>query len=72
MTAASTPQYKAALARDDAGACMKNYSTSGAPWFWIRNDETGKSEPFFGSDRWAHIWDFFSRFVSERGDFAKG
>jgi hypothetical protein len=25
----------------------------GCPWFWVTNSE-GKSEPFFGSDRYVH------------------
>ncbi|RMZ84593.1 hypothetical protein DV737_g1152, partial [Chaetothyriales sp. CBS 132003] len=30
----------------------------GAPWFWLRNAETGKEEPLWGSDRWAYMWRF--------------
>ncbi|KAH6681441.1 putative glutathione S-transferase kappa 1 [Halenospora varia] len=29
----------------------------GAPWFWVRNGE-GKSEPFFGSDRFHFMWEY--------------
>ncbi|KAI9027051.1 thioredoxin-like protein [Hyaloraphidium curvatum] len=29
----------------------------GAPW-WIITNSQGKTEPFFGSDRWPHICDF--------------
>jgi glutathione S-transferase kappa 1 len=57
MTAASTPQYKAALT-ETTRKLYEEYGAFGAPWLWIRNDETSKSEPFFGSDRWAYIWDF--------------
>ncbi|RMZ89213.1 hypothetical protein DV736_g3546, partial [Chaetothyriales sp. CBS 134916] len=30
----------------------------GAPWFWLRNADTGKEEPLWGSDRWAYMWQF--------------
>ncbi|KAF3482076.1 uncharacterized protein GIQ15_04835 [Arthroderma uncinatum] len=30
----------------------------GAPWFWVKNNETGKEEPFFGSDRFHFMWEF--------------
>lgn len=29
----------------------------GAPWMWVRNAR-GEEEPFFGSDRFHHIWKF--------------
>jgi glutathione S-transferase kappa 1 len=29
----------------------------GAPWFWVTNS-AGKSEPFFGSDRFQHMYQF--------------
>ncbi|KAI1646180.1 thioredoxin-like protein [Daldinia loculata] len=30
----------------------------GAPWLWVANAATGASEPFFGSDRWSHVYAF--------------
>lgn len=29
----------------------------GAPFFWVRNGK-GKGEPFFGSDRFHHMWEY--------------
>ncbi|KAI1878095.1 uncharacterized protein JN550_000277 [Neoarthrinium moseri] len=29
----------------------------GAPWLWVTNSK-GKSEPFFGSDRWHYVYEF--------------
>ncbi|KAH6654019.1 thioredoxin-like protein [Truncatella angustata] len=29
----------------------------GAPWLWVTNDQ-GKSEPFFGTDRWHFVYEF--------------
>ncbi|KAI6783856.1 Dihydrofolate reductase-like protein [Emericellopsis cladophorae] len=29
----------------------------GAPWLWVTND-SGKSQPFFGSDRFNHVYEF--------------
>ncbi|KAI8959134.1 thioredoxin-like protein [Daldinia sp. FL1419] len=30
----------------------------GAPWMWATDAKTGRSEPFFGSDRWSHVYAF--------------
>ncbi|KAF3064976.1 hypothetical protein GL218_01576 [Daldinia childiae] len=30
----------------------------GAPWLWVTSAATGESEPFFGSDRWSHVYAF--------------
>ena len=56
MQAASTSKYKEALTATTKLAYEK-LGAYGAPWFWITNDK-GVSEPFFGSDRWAYMWDF--------------
>jgi len=57
LTAAQTPKYKQALT-ETTRKLYEEYGAFGAPWFWIRNDQTGQTEPFFGSDRWAYMWDF--------------
>jgi hypothetical protein len=49
LTAASSPEYKQALADNTQKAL--DLGAYGAPWFWVRNSE-GKEEPFFGSDRY--------------------
>lgn len=56
LKAASDPKYKEALT-DVTKRLHEELGAFGAPWFWITN-EAGKSEPFFGSDRWAYMWDF--------------
>ena len=56
LKAASLPKYKEALTATTKH-CVEDCGAFGAPWFWIKNAE-GKSEPFFGSDRWAYMWDF--------------
>lgn len=57
LKAASTPKYKQALT-EATRKVHEDLGGFGAPWIWVTNDKTGKSEPFFGSDRWAYIWDF--------------
>jgi len=56
LEAASTPEIKGALS-EATQKCVAEYGAFGCPWFWIRNSG-GKEEPFFGSDRWAFMWDF--------------
>lgn len=56
LKAASMPKYKEALTAVTKH-CYEDLGAYGAPWFWITN-EKGFSEPFFGSDRWAYMWDF--------------
>ncbi|KAJ5333860.1 uncharacterized protein N7506_007643 [Penicillium brevicompactum] len=53
--AASSPEYKQALTANTQTALDKG--AYGAPWFWVRNSE-GKEEPFFGSDRFAFMWQY--------------
>ncbi|KAI2789139.1 hypothetical protein POX_e07167 [Penicillium oxalicum] len=55
LGAAKQPEYKDALASNTQKAL--DHGAFGAPWFWIRNKE-GKEEPFFGSDRFAFMWQF--------------
>ncbi|KAI5863122.1 thioredoxin-like protein [Durotheca rogersii] len=60
--AAADPALKAALRRTTEQALARG--AFGAPWFWVTrrgppgggDDEA--AEPFFGSDRWAHIYEF--------------
>lgn len=55
IAAAQTPEVKALLnANTEKAVKLGAY---GAPWFWVTNAE-GKSEPFFGSDRFHYMWDF--------------
>jgi len=56
LEAAKTTKYKEALT-SVTKHCFEDLGTFGAPWFWITNG-AGVSEPFFGSDRWAYMWDF--------------
>ncbi|KAJ5739467.1 HCCA isomerase/glutathione S-transferase kappa [Penicillium manginii] len=53
--AASSPEYKQALTANTQTAL--DQGAYGAPWFWVRNKE-GKEEPFFGSDRFAFMWQY--------------
>ncbi|KAJ5525729.1 HCCA isomerase/glutathione S-transferase kappa [Penicillium frequentans] len=55
LAAASTPEYKQALTDNTQKAL--DLGAYGAPWFWVRNSE-GKEEPFFGSDRFAYMWQY--------------
>jgi glutathione S-transferase kappa 1 len=57
ITAAQTPKYKEALTATTR-KLYEEYGAFGAPWFWIRNGQTGQTEPFFGSDRWGYMWEF--------------
>lgn len=56
VRAAGDPQYKDALRRTTEEALGRG--AFGAPWLWATNGETGRSEPFFGSDRWHHVYEF--------------
>ncbi|KAJ5172787.1 hypothetical protein N7492_005380 [Penicillium capsulatum] len=55
LAAASSPTYKEALTRNTQRAL--DQGAYGAPWFWVRNAQ-GKEEPFFGSDRFAFMWQY--------------
>lgn len=55
LKAASSPEYKQALTDNTQAALEKG--AYGAPWFWVRNAQ-GKEEPFFGSDRFAYMWQY--------------
>ncbi|KAJ5113821.1 HCCA isomerase/glutathione S-transferase kappa [Penicillium angulare] len=55
LAAASTPEYKQALTDNTQKAL--DLGAYGAPWFWVRNKE-GLEEPFFGSDRFAFMWQY--------------
>ncbi|KAI0455610.1 hypothetical protein F5B21DRAFT_470981 [Xylaria acuta] len=55
LDVASTAEMKAALkARVDEALARGAF---GAPWIWA-TDAQGRSEPFFGSDRWNFVYDF--------------
>ncbi|KAI0481435.1 hypothetical protein F4859DRAFT_474699 [Xylaria cf. heliscus] len=55
LEATSTAEMKNALkARVDEALARGAF---GAPWIWATNAE-GRSEPFFGSDRWNCVYDF--------------
>ncbi|KAJ5569598.1 uncharacterized protein N7459_009028 [Penicillium hispanicum] len=55
LAAAASPEYKQALTATTQIALDKG--AYGAPWFWVQNQE-GKEEPFFGSDRFAFMWQY--------------
>ncbi|CEJ53853.1 hypothetical protein PMG11_00192 [Penicillium brasilianum] len=55
LESAKTPEYKDALTANTQKAL--DQGAYGAPWFWVRNKE-GKEEPFFGSDRFAFMWQY--------------
>ncbi|CAG8380610.1 unnamed protein product [Penicillium salamii] len=55
FAASSSPEFKQALTANTQMALDKG--AYGAPWFWVRNSE-GKEEPFFGSDRFAFMWQY--------------
>ncbi|KAI0446001.1 thioredoxin-like protein [Xylaria telfairii] len=55
LEAASTEEMKSALkSRVDEALARGAF---GAPWIWA-TDAQGRSEPFFGSDRWHCVYDF--------------
>ncbi|KAJ5666790.1 hypothetical protein N7462_011199 [Penicillium macrosclerotiorum] len=55
LAAASSSEYKEALTANTQKAL--DQGAYGAPWFWVRNKD-GKEEPFFGSDRFAFMWQY--------------
>ncbi|TLD33293.1 hypothetical protein PspLS_00482 [Pyricularia sp. CBS 133598] len=55
IKAAGTQEYKDALTRSTDEAVAKG--AFGAPWIWVAN-ASGAEEPFFGSDRFNHIYKF--------------
>jgi 2-hydroxychromene-2-carboxylate isomerase len=56
IKSASLPEIKEALTKNTEFAA-KELGAFGAPWFWVTNGE-GRSEPFFGSDRFHFMWEF--------------
>lgn len=56
LRAAASPEYKDAL-RQTTETALK-LGAFGAPWLWVTNEATKQSEPFFGSDRWNHVYEF--------------
>jgi len=56
IAAASTPEYKQKLT-EITKMVVEEQGAFGCPWFWVTNNE-GKSEPFFGSDRFHFMWEF--------------
>lgn len=65
LEAAASPQYKNALTEATAG--VLEMGAYGAPWFWVVPDRKtegdqaesqAEGEPFFGSDRFGHMWRF--------------
>ncbi|EZF12459.1 hypothetical protein H112_06578 [Trichophyton rubrum D6] len=56
LTSAKTDEIKKALADRTQEALDRG--AFGAPWFWVRHAETGREEPFFGSDRFHFMWGF--------------
>lgn len=55
MAAAADDEWKGALK-----ACVEEAlgrGAFGAPWLWVTNEQ-GLGEPFFGSDRWQHVYEF--------------
>jgi hypothetical protein len=55
MTAAASPKMKDALKKATQEALDRG--AYGAPWLWVTNAQ-GDSEPFFGSDRFGHVFRF--------------
>jgi len=53
---AGTPEFKQQLT-DTTKMVVEKQGAFGCPWFWVTNSE-GKSEPFFGSDRFHFMWEF--------------
>jgi hypothetical protein len=62
MAAAGSPQIKQQLT-DITKMVVEKRGAFGNPWFWVTNS-AGKSEPFFGSDRYV-LW----LLSKGRGDF---
>ncbi|KAI0114961.1 thioredoxin-like protein [Daldinia grandis] len=56
LRAEKSAEYKDALRETTQRAL--DQGAFGAPWLWVTNAATGKSEPFFGSDRWSHVYAF--------------
>ncbi|KAI1090891.1 thioredoxin-like protein [Rostrohypoxylon terebratum] len=56
VQAAASPEYKDVLRQTTETALKRG--AFGAPWLWVTNAETQQSEPFFGSDRWHHVYEF--------------
>ncbi|KAI1451561.1 thioredoxin-like protein [Annulohypoxylon moriforme] len=56
VDAAGSAEYKDVL-RQTTEAALKR-GAYGVPWIWATDSETKKSEPFFGSDRWHHVYEF--------------
>lgn len=56
LRAAASPEYKDVL-RQTTETVLK-LGAFGAPWLWVTNEATKQSEPFFGSDRWNHVYEF--------------
>lgn len=55
INATKTPEVKEALTRATNEALERG--AYGAPWLWVTNTQ-GKSEPFFGSDRFHYVYKF--------------
>lgn len=55
LEAAKTQHYKDLLSSETKK--VVELGAFGAPFFWMTNSE-GVSEPLFGSDRWAYMFDF--------------
>ncbi|KAI2630696.1 thioredoxin-like protein [Hypoxylon sp. NC1633] len=55
-SAAEKPEYKDLLRRTTEEALSRG--AFGAPWLWVTDAATGRGEPFFGSDRWSHVYEF--------------
>ncbi|KAG8161754.1 hypothetical protein KVR01_008741 [Diaporthe batatas] len=53
LAAAKSQEAKDALTKATKSAL--DQGAYGAPWLWVRNDK-GEAEPFFGSDRFHHIY----------------
>ena len=57
LSGANTPAIKTELTATTKKV-VEEYGAYGAPWFWLRNADTGAEEAVFGSDRWVYVWDF--------------
>ncbi|KAH9887465.1 thioredoxin-like protein [Xylariomycetidae sp. FL2044] len=57
LEAAGSPEYKDRLRCAVEEALDRG--AFGAPWLWVTDNAGGRSEPFFGSDRWQHVYEFF-------------
>ncbi|OTB20329.1 hypothetical protein K445DRAFT_312768 [Daldinia sp. EC12] len=56
LNAEKSPEYKNKLRETTQRAL--DQGAYGAPWLWVTDATTGRSEPFFGSDRWSHVYAF--------------